>query len=106
MIGSICSFWGRKQVEFCDKKENDWRYQTIELPSSKLVAWLNKVMHLTFNPRVSIIYDQLLKHEPGLQATIPNDSPKMRLPIISKVGQVEPNGNIGALFTSCVSPES
>lgn len=59
-------------------------------------------MQLILNQRVSIIYDRLLKHEPDFRP--PNDSPNARLPMKSKVGQVEPHHNIGALFTSCVSP--
>ena len=60
--------------------------------SNQINSQLKKVMHFTFNQHVSIIYDQLLRHKPIFRQ--PNNSPKARLPIISKVAKLIQNARL------------
>lgn len=79
------NFREEKQKAFCEKRKAIEDIKPLSF-LHQIGSQLNKVMHLTFNQRVSIIYHQLLKHEPVF--TPPNNSPKARLPMMSKVARL------------------
>lgn len=79
------NFGKEKRIEFCEMRKTIEDIKPLSF-LNRIGSQLNKVMHLTFNQRVSIIYDKLLRHEPVFRP--PNDSPKARLPMISKMARL------------------